>query len=120
MRTQAELTPDDLSQFTGTEMWYRYHKNILLTDGVKYFCDTVGGFWVIDIIFSVGNLINQEDFVYIELTVKNSKASIVFTDGDKGDGPVVLYKQKIPYTDCPEGVWKFYKEGQVILVPSEH
>jgi hypothetical protein len=113
------ITPEDLNQFTGTSQWYKVH-SLLITDGVKYFCDEAEAYWVLDIIWSVQGLLKDEDFVLITLDVKDKKADITFTDGDKGPGPVVLYQQFIGYTDCPNGVWKFYQEGDVVLVPSEH
>jgi hypothetical protein len=116
----STLRPEDLNQFTGTSQWYKVH-TLLITDGVKHFCDEVGGYWVLDIIWSVQELLKSEDFVLITLDVgESNNAHIKFTDGDKGDGPVVLYQQFIGYTDCPPGEWKFYQEGDVVLVPSEH
>jgi hypothetical protein len=117
----TSLTPDDLRQFTGTDNWYRHWMGkILYTDGVKHFAETVGGYWFIDLVGSVWDVISGEDFVNIEMTVKNGKANIVMDDGDKGDGEKTLYQQSIEFTDCPEGVWKFYLEGNVLLLPSEH
>lgn len=115
------ISPDDLNQFTGTSQWYKVGP-LVITDGVKYFCDEVGGYWVLDIILSVQDVLRcDKDFVLITLDVgESNNAHITFTDGDKGDGPVVLYQQFIGYTDCPPGVWKFYQEGDVVLVPSEH
>jgi hypothetical protein len=113
------ITPEDLTGFIGTSQYYRYH-NLLLTDGVKYFVDKAKAFWFIDIIWSIQNIIDDEDFAHITLTVKDNKAMFVATDGGKGSNPKVLYQQKIDYTDCPDGDWNFYKEGYVILLPSEH
>lgn len=117
--TEHPLTPFDLRQFTGTTNWYKYY-NIHLTDGVKYFADEVGGYWVIDIIWSVQDIIQNEEFVHITLSVKDGKADITFTDGGKGLKPKVLYQQHISFTDCPIGDWNFYQCDGVIMVPSEY
>ena len=110
----------DLSGFTGTEHYYKYH-SILITDGVKYFAEQASAFWLIDIVWSVQDQFYDEDFVHITLTVKDDEIALLLcTDGDKGDGARVLYQQEIEYTDCPEGVWHFYQEGNVLLLPSEH
>lgn len=111
-----KISPDDLNHFIGTDHYYRYWAKIMITDGVKYFCDQVGGYWVIDIILSVYPIIRLEEFVFIELNVDGTKADIVMTDGNDKR----LYQQHIEFTDCPDGVWRFYKEGDVILLPSEH
>lgn len=117
----APLTPEDLRQFTGTDNWYKHWMgNILYTDGVKYFAETVGGYWFIDVVGSVWDVITVEEFVNIKMTVKDHQAVIVMDDGDKGHGAKVLYQQDIEFTDCPEGVWQFYLEGNVLLLPSEH
>ena len=44
MKTTAKLTPADLSQFTGTENYYRHalNRDILFTDGAKYVADEGG------------------------------------------------------------------------------
>jgi hypothetical protein len=43
-------TQIDLSQFTGTENYYRHpFGKALFTDGVKYFAETAGAYWFIDI-----------------------------------------------------------------------
>ena len=44
------LNAQDLSQFTGTENWYRHNLNtdILYTDGAKYVAETAGAYWLLD------------------------------------------------------------------------
>ena len=111
------LTPEDLRQFTGTDNWYKHWMGrILYTDGVKHFAEMAGAYWFIDVVGSVWNIISAEEFVSIKMMVKEGKANVVMDDGDGK----VIYTQVIEFTDCPEGNWQFFLEGNVLLVPSEH
>ena len=42
----------DLSAFIGTEQWHRHalNRHMLVTDGVKYFAETAGCYWFLDIV----------------------------------------------------------------------
>ena len=48
--TTATLTTADLSQFTGSENWYRHSLNreILYTEGALYVADAGGAYWLLD------------------------------------------------------------------------
>jgi hypothetical protein len=50
MTTTKTLTKSDLSQFTGSEQWYRHGlvRDVLFTDGAKYVADAGGAYWLID------------------------------------------------------------------------
>jgi hypothetical protein len=45
-----KLQLSDLSQFTGTETWYRHPlvRNTLYTDGIKYLITKAFAYWLID------------------------------------------------------------------------
>jgi hypothetical protein len=45
MSKSTKLTDTNLSQFTGTENWYRHgiNRNVVFTDGAKYVADEGGG-----------------------------------------------------------------------------
>ena len=50
--TKAEkLSEGNLSQFTGTENWYRHgiNRNVLFTDGAKYVADKGGTYWLLEL-----------------------------------------------------------------------
>ena len=32
----------------------------------------------------------------------------------------IVYERAIDYTDCPEGVWKFYFIGNILMLPQEY
>jgi hypothetical protein len=109
----------DLSAFIGTENWHRHalNKQMLLTDGVKYFADQAGAHWFLDIIATEGMLLQaQRPFLAILLDVREGEADIHVTDGD-GEN---LYKRHIHFTDAPDGLWRFYLTDNVLLLPGEY
>src|ERR1700730_15173147 len=50
MTDTKTLSKDDLTQFTGSEHWYRHAmvRDVLYTDGVQYVAETAGAYWLID------------------------------------------------------------------------
>lgn len=113
-------TTIDLSGFTGTE---NYHKTFLFnpklvhTDGVKYFADEAGAYWFLDIIATeIWVKCKSEPFVVITLKAHDGKATIIADDGDDHR----LFQKKIPYTDCPDGEYRFYLTDNVLMLTSEY
>ncbi len=114
----------ELSEFTGTEDWFfnPLYRNMKYTDGIKYFAEKAGAYWFLDIIGTeyhpktTGDNPEWGYFLVIKMEVKDNKAQITVTDGNE-----TTFKTRIiPYTDCPEGVWKFYLTDNVLLLPSEY
>lgn len=117
------MNPDDLkrslSHFTGTETWWRHalNRNMLYTDGVKFFASNAEACWFLDIVATELLPVQwQHPFMRIELAVKDEKAKITVDNGDC----LILFEKKIGYTDCPEGTWEFYLTDNVLLMPSEY
>jgi hypothetical protein len=109
----------DLGAFIGTENWHRHalNKNLLLTDGVKYFAETAGCYWFLDIIATEGmSLQAKHPFLAILLDVRDGEADIHVTDGDG----LRLYRRHIHFTDAPTGQWRFYLTDNVMLLPGEY
>ena len=123
MTSTTDLTTE-LQQFTGTELWHRnpLYKNMLYTDGVKYFAEEAGAYWFLDIVGTeyhpqtVGERPKWDYFLSIKLVVDGSKGVITVTDGNY----TTFAERKVPYTDCPEGTWRFYLTDNVLLLPSEY
>ena len=117
----TELT-NDLAQFTGTEHYYRYPlniNNISYTDGVAYFAETVGAYWLFDIVATQPEILKtmREGLAVIELRVDtDSTAVLTCEDGNYNN----TYTRIIEFTDCPAGAWRFYFTDNVILLPSEY
>lgn len=110
----------DLSQFTGTEEWYRHilQRSFLYTEGVKYFCEKAEAYWFLDdfLALQVFPLQQRSPFLVVELKVENGKAEIIVTDGND----LKLWSRRIPFTDAPQGTWRFYVSDNICLLPSEY
>ena len=113
----------DLSQFYGTENYYRtnpfFAKDMVHTDGVQYFADNAGNgaYWFLDIVATEAfPLLKKEPFLAIKLTVANGSADISIEDGDYR-----TFKQKhIAHTDCPDGEYQFFLTDNVLMLTSEY
>ncbi len=113
--------PSQLSYFTGTERYYRITNKHLLTDGTKYLAEEAECFWMMDAIASHLSEIGTKDwFVQVHMTVKNSKATMFYEDGNGNEHA----RQQIPYTDFPMQGITLYAcwdgEHWVIMLPSEY
>ena len=109
----------ELSQFTGTENYYKHWTGRLVnTDGVQFVAEKYGAFWLIDILNSYNPVKGEgmDEFQLWELVVKDDSA--VITCRADTDEPAII-TQIIPYTDFPESI-TLYVENGVILLPSEH
>jgi predicted glutamine amidotransferase len=119
----------DLSGFTGTEQYHylNFMKNLKFTDGWAYLAKELGCFWLADIVASVQNLKKireNNSFIVWRIEVKDSEAVVsAYTDCEE-DGSYSpskrLYKQKVMYTDFPEGEFDWYQQGDVVLLKEEH
>ena len=110
-----------LSQFTGTERYYRISRKHLLTDGAKYLAEQAACFWMMDAIASHLIEIGTADwFVVVKTTVKDVAALMVYEDGNGHEHA----RQEIPCTDFPLAEITLYAcwdgEHWVIMLPSEY
>jgi hypothetical protein len=111
----------DLSQFYGTENYWRTHKifapELLHTDGVQYFADEAGAYWFLDIVATeYFPMTEHESLLSIQLAVEDGKADICVEDGDCK----VLKQKHISLTDCPDGLYKFFLTNNVLMLTSEY
>lgn len=64
-----------LSQFTGTEHFYRLNRWCLITDGAMYLADEAGAYWLLDSAAScLLELGTSEWFVLVRLVVTENLA----------------------------------------------
>lgn len=114
------LTRNDLSQFTGTDHYYRHGlcRNITYTDGVKYVAETAGAYWLIDKIATnqLEPKIRREEFQAWKLRVNDSAGVLTCDDGNGN----IVHSEEITFTDFPLDEIDLWVEGTVILLPSEH
>jgi hypothetical protein len=110
-----------LSQFTGTERYYRISSRHLLTDGAKYLAEEADCFWMMDAVASHLSEIGTDDwFVLVRVTVQGTRATMVYEDGNGKEHA----RQDIPFTDFPLSDQTLYAcwdgENWVIMLPSEY
>jgi hypothetical protein len=111
-----------LSQFTGTEKYYRIYPKVVLTDGTKYLAETAGCYWLMNLYASHLADIdpNVESFTCLKLNRMGTGAVIAIDDGNENP----LAKQNIEYTDFPlasftmYGIWS--GEFWVLMLTSEY
>lgn len=122
MTKETTLRASDLTQFTGTEQWYRHGINqaVVFTDGAKYVADIAGAYWLLDeiaVIQPYNRRIAGEAFQVWKLMVHDDLSATLTCDDGNGN---IIYTKQIPFTDFPLEEITFYFTGNVILLPSEY
>ena len=110
---------NELDNFTGTESYFRHglNRDFLYTEGAQYFAEQAGAYWFLDIMATeVAELQEDNPFIAVEMTVKDGKALITATDGNESH----IWDRVISFTDCPEGMYKFFLIDNVFLLRSEY
>ena len=109
---------DDLKQFTGTINYHRLtYYPIYCTDGVAYFAEKLGAYWLVDEIgHHVKHPLKEHPFITIKVKSKDNKADIRFEDGNYKH----LLTRHIPFTDLEEGEYKFFFTDDVLMLPTEY
>ena len=122
MTADHSLTEQDLSQFTGSECFYKHSlvKHIRYTDGVRFVAERGGAYWLIDEIafaqFGDQRLLD-EVFQHWVLLVREDRTAVLVCDDGNGKR---LYEKAIEYTDFPRSQIRFYVCEGIILLPSEY
>ena len=119
------LWSEQLSQFSGTEHYYRIMPNVLMTDGAKFVADNGEAYWLMTAIASyLPQFKNTESFIVANLQVSNTghARSAVLKLDDGNDN--ILAEQFIEYTDFELNEIKFYAcytgDTWVIMLPREY
>lgn len=110
-----------LTEFTGTERYYRISRKHLLTDGTKFLADQAHCYWMMDAIASHLDEIGTADwFVMVRTVTTNSGALMAYEDGNGKEHA----RQVIPHVDLPLAEIIIYTcwngEHWVIMLPSEY
>jgi hypothetical protein len=120
--SKATKLQNELSKFTGTELYHRMLPTFVVTDGVKYLMDAADCYWLtqlyglqlVDIDF------NEEPFTVLKLTRKGHGAIVRIEDGNGG----MLVEQRIDYTDFVLDSITLYAswggEHWLCMLPSEY
>ena len=116
------MTPEEikseLKYFTGSENYYKFPFNIMITDGVKFLADSCQCYWLITNIASYQLLdkVKSEPFQVYKMTVKDHSAIINIEDGNNH----VIASYDIPFTDFPLEEIELWFSNNVLYLPSEH
>lgn len=124
MKTKNELEnlESELKYFIGSENIYEHwmSKNLKYTDGIRYLCEKIGGYWLMDIIMSYNkcDLKTQRcPFQMWILTIKNGKGDIIMREDT--NTPVIV-KHDILATDLPNVTLKLYCCDGTLMLPTEY
>jgi len=109
------LKQSDLSQFYGTEHYYKHWLGCVYTDGVKYMAEKAQAYWLLDVVFSYRR---KEPFQIWELKKTGTTTAIVTMKEDTNEP--ILVSQEIPRTDFPLDEIKLYLIDGVLLLTSEY
>ena len=104
-QTAAELL-GNLSQFIGTEHYYRLLPTFVVTDGLKYLMDEADCYWLAQLYgLHLCNLdFDQNPFTVLKFTRKNSGGIANIEDGNGH----VLVSQRLDYADFPLDQYSLY------------
>lgn len=116
------ITNLDLSQFTGTEQYYRHYLGLNYTDGIRYLAEEAGAFWLIDAIasYQTKGFLKDPDLLHFqlwELQVKDNTATLTCKKDSNKESVV---SQFIEFTDFPLESIKLYVVDKVLMLPSEY
>ena len=116
------MTLGDLSQFTGSEVFYRHPlgSGCVYTEGVQYLAEEAGAYWLIDAILCPQawiDVLRAAEFQVWTLHVReNHSATLTCSDGDD----TLLWKHEIDWTDFPLATVTLWFANQTLYLPSEH
>jgi hypothetical protein len=108
---------DGFRQYTGTQHYYR-GLGLNYTDGIKGMADKFGAYWLTDVVgsYQTGKTKNIPFQIW---TIKSENDKAVVEMKEDTNEPVLI-RQKIPFTDFPEGILKMYCIDGILLLPSEY
>jgi hypothetical protein len=104
-QSTAELL-SNLSQFIGTEHYYRVLPTFVVTDGLKYLMDEADCYWLAQLygLHLCDVDFNQNPFTVLKFTRKGEGGIVNIEDGNG----VVLAWQGLDYTDFPFSQFSLY------------
>ena len=110
-----------LKDFHGTESYFKNFTGIKYTDGVNYLAETLGAYWLIDLIGSYKNHKNIKPFLVwrIECFETERGRQAIITAREDTNEPVLI-KQKISLTDFKLNEYELYCIDGVLLLKGEY
>lgn len=124
MKTSNQIKLDhELTEFTGTEQYYRHLSGLVYTDGVQFLAATYSTYWLLDQIFFANQPKEIEEFqvwrlqrVYKSETEPTDAFTLTCEDGNKE----VLLTRDIPFSDFTADTVTLWFANGVLYLPSEH
>ena len=116
------LKAQDLTQFTGSETFYRHALSggCVYTEGVQYLAEAGSAYWLIDAILCPQPhhpaLRNAEFQVWTLSVQADRSATLICTDGDDE----CLYVHPVPWTDFRLDSVSLWFANRTLYLPSEH
>ncbi len=109
---------EDLQEHHCTDFYYRY-MTIMITDGVKFLCETAQCWWFADVIAShqFNSKVKNEDFQTYKLKVNPDQSALITIEDGNGR---VLDTQELSFTDFPLEEMTVWCIGKVALLPHEY
>ncbi|MDP8216011.1 MAG: hypothetical protein P9L98_01650 [Candidatus Kaelpia imicola] len=117
-KNESRTLKEELTNFTGTEHYYRHWLEFNYTDGVKFLAEKANCFWLLDAIGSYQHKLKEKGFQIWTLKVNEDKLAVLQMQEDS-DTPIIV-KQEIEYTDFPTEEIKLYFINGVLLLTSEY
>ncbi|CAN5535536.1 hypothetical protein BH11PLA2_BH11PLA2_16190 [soil metagenome] len=122
--TAAELQ-EYIAQANGFETHYKHHlTGMAYSEGVKHIAHEAGAYWLIDaiLISSRCRRLQQKcaGLEFWTLTVEDNAAVLACSDGGiGGEKEIVVYTQRIEYTDFPLAAITLYNDGGILCLTGE-
>lgn len=119
MKNSSISANDYYNHFIGTECYYAYLMGLVLTDGVKAIADEEQCYWFLDCIVSyqLEPTIKEKEFQVWKIErIEDTKFKLTATNGNNK----ILVSIEIPFSDFFFNEYTIWKEGNVLLLPSEH
>lgn len=120
--TSTALTAQDLSQFTGSQIFYRHPLSggCVYTEGVQYLAEAGSAYWLIDAILCPQlhhPSLRTAEFQVWTLSARDDRSAILICTDGNGER---LYVHPIPWTDFPLVAVTLWFANRTLYLPSEH
>lgn len=119
MEKELQNLNDQFRHATGTSQYYLGSFGIVkYTDGIKVMADKFGAHWLTDVVgsYQTGK---RKNIPFQLWTIKSENNKAVVEMKEDTNEPV-LVRQKINFTDFPEGELRMYCIDGILLLPSEY
>ncbi|HQR85769.1 MAG: hypothetical protein B7Y59_00280 [Burkholderiales bacterium 35-55-47] len=106
MKKNAAELLGNLSQFIGSEHYYRLLPTFVVTDGLRYLMDNADCYWLAQLYgLHLSDVdFNQNPFTVLKFTRKNNGGIVNIEDGNGN----LLVQQRLDYADFPFDEYRLY------------